>query len=165
MKKIISIILVAVLFAACSADEVLDVTTDILGLEDKFAAEINGEKWTAEIRIVRKYDSPIDNFTLVGTSIDGRVLQISIGGVDPGTYYASLEDALSSASSNLFIATYTLADSDSITTDQVLKITSGTLKISNVDEDYISGEFSMDIESEEGNYTIKYGEFNELSYY
>ncbi len=168
MKTLLPFLLIIILFSGCSADEIIDKAKEALGIEDKFSAEIDDDKWSAEIRTVKKLKSPIDNFTIIGTSLNGKVLQITVGGIKKGKYSASLADVVSNLSLKMFIATYTPKVSQATVADNILKVTSGTVEITEIgvkdDKNYISGTFNMKIEKESGDIVIKNGVFKELSY-
>ena len=168
MKTILPFLLIIILSSGCSADEIIDKAKEAFGIEDKFNAEINGDKWSAEVRTVKKLNSPIDNFTIVGTSLNGKVLQITVGGIKKGKYSASLADVISNLSLKMFVATYTPKVSQVTAADNILKVTSGTVEITEIgvkdDKNYISGTFNMKIVKESGNIIIKNGVFKELSY-
>ncbi|TAJ11837.1 hypothetical protein DMA11_15370 [Marinilabiliaceae bacterium JC017] len=165
MYKLLFCVMISMLMMSCESDDVIDSAKDLLGIKDKFTAEINGKSWSADVRVVKKMTSPVNSFSIVGTSIDGQVIQITTVGDTKGDYSISLMESIAKLNLNLFIASYTKKVSDIST---LSKATKGEVEITEIGKkdgkDYISGTFELTITTDNGDIEIKNGVFKELFY-
>jgi len=165
MQKLLIGLLLILFAGSCGTDDIIDSAKDLLGVEDKFTAEIDGKKWAAEIRVVKKESSPVNSFTISGTSLDGRVIHMTTAGIEEGTYRISLAESILNLSLKMFIGTYTPDVTDLSTLN---KATGGKVTISEIGtkdgKHYISGTFELTIETDAGTVEITKGVFNELEY-
>jgi hypothetical protein len=144
MKKInwASIALVMILaLVSCSEDEAKDLKEQLL--PTKMTATINDTAWKAEIRKTYKYTTT-NSFFITGTSVDGKIINITTFGTSEGDYNlnTSVLDTSSSASvkfSAVFKRSATASPSD------IYYAKKGTVTISevNTSEETISGTFSF----------------------
>lgn len=125
MKKIILLAIVITGLLSCSKDDGQ--------INTKMSALIDNVTWNSITRITVLRDG---KFNIVGTSIDGKIIDISVFGNTPGTYSIS-------ASEVKFAGLY--KESASASTDDIFVATSGEVVLTEVNTSAkeISGTFNM----------------------
>lgn len=152
MKNLLIYVIVALTFIAgsCKKDSNDDGTP-----VTKMSCKINGTTWNSLTQITQYYDH---KFIITGTSMDGKVIVITIFGDTKGTYNLQVGELESGA-------TY----SPSILSTDIYASLSGSVVLSNVDTNNkkISGTFQFTAaKANELNnqISITNGEFSDLSY-
>jgi hypothetical protein len=148
MKKIFFILLLAVIIFSCSND-------DGSIFKASMSALIDDEEWNSLTRITILEEG---KFIITGTSLDGKVLAITIGGTTEGIYELSLTSAMAGA---VFKESATTS-----TADAYVSVT-GEVNLTDVNNSKkrISGTFSfIAIRNLTNTINITDGEFKDLLY-
>jgi hypothetical protein len=148
MKKIFFILLLAVIIFSCSKD-------DGSIFKASMSALIDDEEWNSLTRITILEEG---KFIITGTSLDGKVLAITIGGTTEGIYELSLTSAMAGA---VFKESATTS-----TADAYVSVT-GEVNLTDVNNSKkrISGTFSfIAIRNLTNTINITDGEFKDLLY-
>jgi hypothetical protein len=151
MRKIIIIgmcILLMPAFITCSKDGGSSI------IPTKLSAKINGVAWQSLVNVTTKSSG---YFFITGTSLDQKILNITIKGTTPGTY------TLQTGSLG-FEALYAESATASLA-DKYVAI-SGTVTLSKVDDTNhkISGTFNFNMTKLTQNLTVTEGVFNDLTF-
>lgn len=158
ITKIIAVFAIGIALISCEkSSDVTDAVKKSLGLEEKFAVTLNDEEWTSDIRIVKEIETP-NAFNIVGSSVGDGAIQISIMGVEEGTYYVSLAESLKELELKFCIASY-FEDLGEIDIEELAEMTdfsglndrykavSGSVEITDVQTEagskFISGTFDV----------------------
>lgn len=152
MKKlnlILGLLLVAIIFVACQKEG-----------DPMMSAKIDGTTWTTVTRVTKHISSPA-SFVITGTSVDGKVVVITIKGDQEGTYTSSSAiDTL-----NAQVGAVWQPSATSPTTDNFVS-KSGTVTISEIDskKNTISGTFTFVLSNLSEEKSITDGKFSDLEY-
>jgi hypothetical protein len=117
-----------------------------------FSATIGGKKWEAVVRVTTHQNG---TFLLTGTSIGGEVLIITLLQDQPGTYNLSMEELGFSA---LYKKSVNSTYQDSYVA------VSGTVVLTEVTDDRVSGTFQMELTRLTENLHVESGKFGNLQY-
>lgn len=95
----------------------------------KMSCKIDGATWSSTLRVTQFYDN---KFSITGTALDGKVINIVINGNAKGTYQL--------ATGQLgFVATYKASVAAS--TNDIYTALTGTVVLTKVEDNKISGTF------------------------
>lgn len=154
MKRFVIYVFVALTFIAgsCKKDSNDD---DTPAATTKMSCKVGGTAWNSSIRITQKVDN---KFFITGTSMDGKIITITIIGDTPKTYNLATGQVE-------FAATY----STSATATDIYTAISGTVVLTKVDatNKKISGTFQFSaLKASDllNPLSVTEGVFNELGY-
>lgn len=153
MKKFLIYGIVALTFIAGSCKK--DSNDDGTPIATKMSCKINGTTWTALSQLTQYYDN---KFIITGTSLEGKVIIITILGDTQGTYNLQVGELESGA-------TY----SPSVLSNDIYASLSGSVVLTKVDKDNkkISGTFQFTATKTNdltNQISISNGVFSDLSY-
>ena len=148
MKKIFNILLLAVVIFSCSKD-------DGSIFKASMSAVIDDEEWNAITRVTILEEG---KFIITGTSLNGKILAITIGGTTEGIYELSLTSAMAGA---------VYKESATTSTADAYVSATGEVNLTDVNNSKkrISGTFSfIAIRNLTNTINITDGEFKDLLY-
>lgn len=159
MKKYLILLAIAAIslnFMSCKKDTVEDTIAAITPAT--MSATVNDTAFTTITRLT-VFSPTVNTFVITGTSLDGKILNVTIKGSEVGTYTTSLE--LENLSTQV-VAGWR-ANSESYVSN------TGTVEITKVDKvkKKISGTFNFTMINPPGLvevFTIENGKFDQLSY-
>lgn len=159
MKNILILLSVAILAIFTFSCDKEDVEDTVASLSDAtMTATVNDTAWTTATRVTKLFDSPVETFVITGTSLEGKIMAITIKGTEAKTYTTSTSiDSLSAQ-----VGAAWRANSKNYFSKN------GTVQLTKVDKTNkkISGTFSFNMISTtdlEG-FPVVSGTFKDLSY-
>ncbi len=149
MKKIFFLLLLAVVIFSCSKDDDGNI------FKASMSALIDDEEWNSVTRLTILEEG---KFIITGTSLNGKILTVTIGGTTEGIYELSLSSAMAGA---------VYKESASMSIEDAYVSATGEVNLTDVNNSKkrISGTFSfIAIRNLTNTINITEGEFKDLLY-
>lgn len=130
MKKLLGMMILALLVASCSLDDAEEFVDNLI---PDMSANIDGNLWEADVPVAQLKDG---KFIITGAALNGETVVITVNGSDEGSYELSLTSAQCAA---------VYKETANTSTEDAYPSVSGTVVISEVNSTgkSISGTFTF----------------------